>query len=76
MSKDDERFVIECKISKMLIILWIVMLFYTTCIIHPYQFESYIIFGLIFGQSTVLYKKITTSPKMPTQNLRESKYIR
>lgn len=46
---------------KMLIVLWVAMLFYCTCVIHPYQYDSYILFGVIFGSSSSLEKKIRFS---------------
>ena len=42
------------------LILWVAMLFYCSCIIHPYQFDSYFVFGIIFGQSAYIEKKILT----------------
>ncbi len=42
----------------MLMGMWAAMLFYCTCIIHPYQFDSYFVFGIIFGQSAYIEKKI------------------
>lgn len=52
--------IVEKTEIKMLLILWIAMLFYCSCIIHPYQFDSYYIFGIIFGQSAYIEKKILT----------------
>ena len=46
---------------KMLIVLWAAMLFYCSCIIHPYQYDSYILFGMIFGSSSYLEKKMHIS---------------
>ncbi len=39
----------EANIVRMLLVLWVAMLFYTASIIHMYQFDSFIIFGIIFG---------------------------
>ncbi len=43
---------------KLLLILWMAMLFYCTCIIHPYQFDSFIVFGIIFGETAAIEKKL------------------
>ncbi len=43
---------------KLLLILWVAMLFYCTCIIHPYQFDSFIMFGIIFGETAAIEKKL------------------
>lgn len=56
----------ECKLSyefgeiKMLLGMWAAMLFYCTCIIHPYQFDSYFVFGIIFGQSAYIERRVLT----------------
>ncbi len=42
----------------MILILWIAMLFYCTCVIHPYQFNSCVAFGIIFGQSACIEMKL------------------
>ena len=56
--KKNEELSEELAQIKMLIVLWAAMLFYCTCIIHPYQFDSYILFGIIFGQSSYLQKNM------------------
>ena len=43
---------------RMLLILWVAMIFYSTCIIHPFQFLSHVTFGIIFGKSENLSKRI------------------
>lgn len=42
----------------MLLALWAIMLFYCTCIIHQYQLESFILLGIIYGQTTYLGNRI------------------
>lgn len=49
---------------KMILVLWAVMLFYCTCIIHPHQFLSYLSFGIIFGKT--VYLKCVISQKQLT----------
>ena len=65
----------EFKEIRMLLFMWVAMLFYCTCIIHPYQFDSYIVFGIIFGQSAYIEKKIMMShyKQLPAQ---KCKWIR
>ena len=43
---------------KMLLILWGVILFYCVCIIHPYQYDSFILFAIIFGQTGAIEEYI------------------
>lgn len=43
---------------RMLLILWFAMLFYCVCIIHPYQYDSFIIFAIIFGQTGYIEKTL------------------
>lgn len=54
---------------KMIMILWATMLFYCTCIIHQYQFDSFIIFGIIFGETSFIEK--TISDKLAHSNSKE-----
>ncbi len=66
---------------KMILILWTVMMFYTTCIIHQYQIESFMLFGLIFGETAYIEHKIVCNSKIPEVKIPEkmqigSKYIR
>ena len=77
----DKNLMVENEETRMLLILWAAMLFYCTCIIHPYQFDSFIMFGIIFGQSTFLEKKIRMQRNTNIQeerqvNLNRFKYIR
>ena len=62
--------------AKMLLIMWGIMLFYTTCIIHQYILDSYIVFGIIFGDTAYIEKRIGEySLKMPKVRI-GSKYIK
>ena len=61
---------------KMLMVLWAVMLFYTTCIIHPYQFSSYILFGIIFGETGYIECRLEEGKKAICENQTGSRYIR
>lgn len=45
--------------GKMLLVLWASMLFYSTCVIHPGQLLSFISFGIIFGKTANLERKIS-----------------
>lgn len=48
---------------RMILILWIMVLFYSTCIIHAYQFESFIVFAIIFSITSIIETKIKTFSK-------------
>lgn len=61
---------------KMDLILWMAMLFYTTCIIHPYQFDSYVIFGIIFGETAYIEKKITMKTETTVTKRIGNRYIK
>ena len=61
---------------KMIIVLWIVMLFYTTCIIHQYQFESFVLLGLIFGNTAHLENILQTRGSKPEEKKTGSRYIK
>ena len=74
--KKDAHHNDELKACKMLLILWVVMLFYTTCIIHPYQLESFIYFGVLFGESLVLYDKTKDTKQVEAVLHNRSKYIK
>lgn len=71
--KNGENPMIYVTEIKMIIILWIATLFYCTCIIHPYQFDSYIIFGLIFGQTSHIEKMMKESSQQKENKLMENK---
>ena len=61
---------------KMLIILLAVMLFYTICIIHPYQFDSGILFGIIFGETAYIENRLNSKQDALVTKRMESKYIK
>lgn len=76
VTKRDNNLWSQNNIIKHLLILWIVMLFYCTSIIHHYQFESFIIFGIIFGQSTYLEKSIHEENNLLKTSKTRWKYIK
>ncbi len=49
---------------KMVLILWAAMLFYTVCIIHPYQFDSAIMFGIIFGETAYIESRLNVKQEV------------
>lgn len=57
--KNNKEFTEEYRTTKMLLVMWAPMLFYCTCVIHPYQLDSYVVFGIIFGQTAYINNKIT-----------------
>ena len=61
---------------KMLLILWMAYLFFCTCIIHIYQFGSFIVFGLIFGQTNYLERKVTGTSESSDVKVSGCKYIK
>ena len=61
---------------KMDLILWVAMLFYSTCIIHPYQFDSFILFGMIFGDTAYTESKLTSKPDTVEIGRIGSRYIK
>ena len=79
LCKDKEELADELVQVKMLMAMWGAMLFYCTCIIHPYQFDSYIVFGIIFGQTVYIEKRIREpKPQQAMQPVRiqKCKWIR
>ena len=81
--KQTERiseFVEENMRLRIILVLWIVMLFYTTCVIHQYQFESFVLLGIIFGDTAYIEDKvnslIATTEKISERKRAGSKYIR
>lgn len=77
LCKNNQNLSDEYGEIKMLMGMWAAMLFYCTCIIHPYQFDSYFVFAIIFGQSAHIEKKvlaIQTEPRI-TQG-RKCKWIK
>ena len=61
---------------KMVLALWAAMLFYTTCIIHQYQFDSFVLFGLIFGETANIEKKTMLKQTSLEKRKTGSKYIK
>lgn len=75
-TKDAQEYYLDNKKIKMLIILWVIMAFYTVCIIHPYQFDSGIYFGIIFGESAYIERKIDKNFNALELRKIGSKYIK
>lgn len=75
--RTKERHELESEHSsiKMILILYIVMVFYSTCIIHPYQFDSAVLFGIIFGETSYLESVVNSKPEVPIKK-RGSKYLK
>ncbi len=61
---------------RMIMVLWAVMLFYTTCIIHQYQFDSFIIFGIIFGETAYIENHLPETISVPENKKVGCKYIK
>ena len=76
LTKKSSRYSSQNNSVKFLLILWVVMLFYCTCIIHHYQFESFVIFGIIFGQSSYLEKDIIDSFDANNGYQKKYKYLK
>lgn len=62
--------------AKMLLVLWIVLVFFTVCIIHPYQFDSSINFGILFGGSAYIERGLDFQNKPYEKKRIGSKYIK
>ncbi len=68
--------------AKMIFILWVPMLFYLICIIHPYQLNSAIMFGIIFGETAYIDNRLRVrkdepeEPEKPEAKKIGSKYIK
>ncbi len=75
-TKGIKDFYPEHRRIKMILVLWLVMAFYTICIIHPYQFDSGIYFGIIFGETAYLERRIAKNDKPTEIKQNRSKYIR
>lgn len=73
--KDPNLSLAHIKI-KLLLILWIVMIFNTICIIHPYQFDSSILFGVIFGETAYIEKTIKSKEEMHEIISTRSRYLK
>lgn len=82
ISKDRKECTLEFIETKMILVLWGAMLFFSSCIIHPYQFLSAVLFGIIFGKTVYLenqvYSKIRSGGAMKQRNINHehSKYIK
>lgn len=61
--QNDDSLRDELAEVRMILVLWAVMIFYCTCIIHPHQFLSYISFGIIFGKTVYLQHAIEQKKK-------------
>lgn len=75
-SKADKKLEPEQTRIKMIIILWVAMAFYTICIIHPYQFDSCILFGIIFGEASYIESKLKADKTETIMKKVGSKYIK
>ena len=64
------------KIIKMIFALWIIMGFYTICVIHPYQYDSSIYFGIIFGETAYIQDKLRLRLRETETKKIRSKYLR
>lgn len=60
----------------MIMVLFIMICFYATCIIHPYQFDSAILFGIIFGETANIENRLSSQHERPGTKKIGSKYIR
>ena len=61
---------------KMILVLWAAMLFYTTCIIHPYQFDSYILCGIMFGETAYIEHRLNMRGNKEVASNMGSKYLK
>lgn len=61
---------------KMILLLWVALLFYSVCIIHPYQFDSAVMFAIIFGETAYLENRLISGQKVSEKKTGRSKYIR
>lgn len=75
-TKKEQGLCTEHMSIKMLLILWVVLMLYTTCVIHPYQLESYIYFGIIFGEIAFIENKLNPQQDMMITKTIRSKYIK
>lgn len=80
--KNREDFIEEYAEIKMILVLWGVLLFLCTCIIHPYQLLSAILFGIVFGKTVYLERQINSKEsnigelRLKNINHGHSKYIK
>ncbi len=75
-TKDDKSLSIEHTRIKMVLVLWIAMVFNTICIIHPYQFDSCILFGIIFGETAYIEKEYGIKQKRQETCKIGSRYLK
>ena len=75
-TRGTSEFIREHNTIKMIIILWVVILFYTICIIHPYQYGSHVLLGIIFGEVSYIEKKTEVLRIDTTSITTESRYIK
>lgn len=76
ITKKDQQLYREHTRVKMISIVLALMIFYTTCIIHPYEFDSCILFGIIFGETAYIEKALDLKQDIPGTKKIRSKYIR
>ncbi len=76
ITKGAQAFSSENIRIRMIIGLFALMCFYTTCIIHPYQFDSGILFGIIFGETAYIENRLYAEHEVSIVNKIGSKYIR
>ena len=75
-TKGIQAFSSEHTRIRMIMVLLILMCFYTTCVIHPYQFDSGILFGIIFGETANIANRLSSQHELPGTKKIGSKYIR
>ncbi len=75
-TKKTEEYIQEHIRIRMIIPLWAAMLFYSTCIIHLYMFDSFVIFGIIFGETAYIESKLLDEITLSNSKAVGSKYIK
>ena len=75
-TKKEKDFHKEHNRIKMIFALWIIMGFYTICVIHPYQYDSSIYFGIIFGETAYIQDKLRLRLRETETKKIRSKYLR
>ena len=73
---DNRRYDETFNTVRMGIVLFIVVCFYSTCIIHIYEISSMIIFGLLFSSDSYITIEEVSSMQEEKQQTTFSKYIR
>ena len=76
LTKDNDELISQNDSVKCILILWAIMLFYCSCIIHHYQFESFVIFGIIFRQSSYLEKSIYSNLHSNVECKKKYRYLK